>query len=188
MRAGVTVEQMRRLMRRKPQKDLGLSDIVSAFAGDQESTTVTGERIALVYLSGSIVDGTTPKPGNAVSGPFVDAMRGFARDEDVKAIVLRINSPGGSALASDRMWHAVRRAAAHKPVIASTGDVAARGGHYIACAVTVIYSYETTVFRSIAVSGRLRGFGRLAEHLCFLALIPVHVCSRSRSSWFAPVD
>jgi protease-4 len=186
--AGVEVDQVRTLTLRKPQKDLGLSDIVSAFAGDQESTTVTGERIALVYLSGSIVDGTTPKPGNAVSGPFVEAMRGFARDEDVKAIVLRINSPGGSALASDRMWHAVRRAAAHKPVIASIGDVAASGGYYIACGATVIYAHETSVVGSIGVVGGKVSFGGLAEEVGVNAVTLRHGPYSDWTNGFAPFD
>src|SRR5205085_751280 len=75
------------------------------------------------------------------------------RDDNVKAIVLRIDSPGGSALASEVMWQAVRRAAAKKPVIVSIGGMAASGGYYLAVAGDKIYADPTAIVGSIGVVG-----------------------------------
>jgi protease-4 len=74
-------------------------------------------------------------------------------DENVKAIVLRVNSPGGDALASDVIWREVSLAAKSKPVVASFGDVAASGGYYISCAATKIMADPTTITGSIGVFG-----------------------------------
>jgi protease-4 len=81
------------------------------------------------------------------------AMRLAARDDNVKAIVLRIDSPGGSALASEVMWQAVRRAAAKKPVIVSIGGMAASGGYYLASAGDHIYADPSAIVGSIGVVG-----------------------------------
>ena len=76
-------------------------------------------------------------------------------DENVKAIVLRVNSPGGSALASDVMWREIVLTKKVKPVVVSMGDVAASGGYYIACAADVIVAEPTTITGSIGVFGIL---------------------------------
>lgn len=159
------VDSVRRVPLGARAEEVQLSDVLQALAGEEDDEDPAGERIALVHLEGSITDGERPRPGEARSGPFVAAMRRFADDDDVKAVVLRIDSPGGSALASDRMWHAVRRVAAHKPVIASIGDVAASGGYYVACAATEILSHEASIVGSIGVIGGKVSFGGLAEEL-----------------------
>jgi protease-4 len=83
----------------------------------------------------------------------------------VKAVVLRINSPGGSALASDKMWHAVRRVAQRKPLIVSVGDMAASGGYYVACGANQIFAQDDSIVGSIGVvGGKIVGQG-LAERL-----------------------
>jgi len=140
---------------------------VKALSGDTpRATEVKSARVALVYLDGGITDGETESGrGSGTSGPFVREMRTLADDANVKAVVLRIDSPGGSALASDRMWHAVRRVAARKPVIVSIGDMAASGGYYIACAGTEILAHDTSMVGSIGVVGGKIAFAGLAERI-----------------------
>jgi protease-4 len=77
----------------------------------------------------------------------------LANDDDVKAVVLRVNSPGGSAYASEQIWHAVQMLKAKKPVVVSMGGYAASGGYYISCGANYIYSEPTTVTGSIGIFG-----------------------------------
>lgn len=114
-----------------------------------------GEKVAVIFASGAI------NVGRSSSGPFSDAMVGSdtivdavndaANDNSVKAIVLRVDSPGGSALASDLMWYAIENAKAKKPVVVSMGDVAASGGYYIACNANKIVAEPATITGSIGV-------------------------------------
>lgn len=112
-------------------------------------------RIAVVYAVGQIVPGESrAAPG---AGPFLgseslaEALRTAQRDERVRAIVLRVDSPGGSAAASDAMWQAVREAARERPVVVSMGSVAASGGYYLAAAADTIVAEAATVTGSIGV-------------------------------------
>jgi protease-4 len=127
-------------------------DVFKALWGG-EHEKAHGERIALAYLEGEIRDDEREQGRGASSGPFITNMRRIADDKDVRALVLRIDSPGGSALASDKMWHAVRRVAHRKPVIVSVGDMAASGGYYVACAGTEIFAQDSSVVGSIGVVG-----------------------------------
>jgi protease-4 len=134
---------------------------VSQYAGvppeDAGVTVAEGGSIAVVYVEGNIVPGGEPTAfGNqqtAASEPFIRAMNDARTNPDVQAIVVRINSPGGSAAASEVMWNAVRRAASEKPVIASMGDVAASGGYYVAAGAETIIAQENTITGSIGVFG-----------------------------------
>jgi protease-4 len=117
----------------------------------------SGARVALVYAVGEVVDGK----GDGVLGarraiasrPLIAALRVLAADAEVKAIVLRVDSPGGSALASELIWHAVSAAAATKPVVVSMGSVAASGGYYISAGATRIFADANTLTGSIGVVG-----------------------------------
>ncbi|MCG8418032.1 MAG: signal peptide peptidase SppA [Proteobacteria bacterium] len=113
--------------------------------------------VALVYAVGMVIDG---KGGGLVgarqeiaSRTLVAALRTLAADDKVKAIVLRIDSPGGSALASESIWHAVAEARATKPVVVSMAGVAASGGYYIACGADQIFALDNTLTGSIGVVG-----------------------------------
>jgi len=114
-----------------------------------------GERVAVIYASGAINVGRSssgPINGEMVgSDTIVDAVNDAANDSSIKAIVLRVDSPGGSALASDLMWYALENAKAKKPVVVSMGDVAASGGYYIACNASKIVAEPSTVTGSIGV-------------------------------------
>jgi signal peptide peptidase SppA len=106
--------------------------------------------VAVCYLRGSI----SAAPGDFSASTVVKGLKEAAEDEDVKAIVLRIDSGGGDVVASDSIWHAVRRAkeSSGKPIIVSFGNVAASGGYYAATAADAIYASETTVTGSIGVA------------------------------------
>ncbi len=114
-----------------------------------------GERVAVIFASGAINVGRSndgPFSGEMVgSDTIVEAVNDAANDKSVKAIVLRVDSPGGSALASDLMWFALENAKAKKPVVVSMGDVAASGGYYIACNATKIVAQPSTITGSIGV-------------------------------------
>lgn len=115
----------------------------------------TGERIAVVYASGTIMSGSSSNSainGETVgSDTIVQAVNAAAKDDSIKAIVLRVDSPGGSALASDMMWHALDEAKKKKPVVVSMGDVAASGGYYIACLGNKIVAQPNTITGSIGI-------------------------------------
>ncbi|CAN5338931.1 signal peptide peptidase SppA [soil metagenome] len=114
-----------------------------------------GERVAVIYASGAINIGHStngPLNGEMVgSDTIVSAVNDAANDKSIKAIVLRVDSPGGSALASDLMWHAIENAKAKKPFVVSMSDVAASGGYYIACNANKIVAEPSTVTGSIGM-------------------------------------
>ena len=118
------------------------------------------EKIAVIYAQGEIRSG---EGSETVIGSerISKAIRKARLDKKVKAIVLRVNSPGGSALASDVIWREMTLAKAEKPVVVSMGDVAASGGYYIACAADKIYASENTITGSIGVFGILMSFEEL---------------------------
>jgi protease-4 len=174
-----------RTTRMLPKKEqLTLGQFLKLLGGETEKTETGGERIALVFVNGSITDGESDSTGDAVSGPFVRAMERLEEDENVKAVVLRINSPGGSALASDRMWEAARQLGEAKPLIASVGDMAASGGYYIASAAGEILAQPNSLVGSIGVVGGKFNFAGLAESIG----VSTYVLQRGkRAAWSTPV-
>ncbi len=163
----------------------GLLDLLEALSAEPEDAAPVGPHVALVLVEGSIVDGDHPVPGRAVATPFVEHVRELARDPDVRAAVIRIDSPGGSALASDRMWHAVRRLAASKPVMVSIGDMAASGGYYIASAGTRIFAHDTSLVGSIGVIGGKVQLGDLARRA---GVRPVVIRRGANAGWGSPFE
>ena len=122
----------------------------------QPNKNKADDRIAVYYAYGDIVsdaeDGMSQ--GSAIcSGNVVPDLEGLMDDDDVKAVVLRVNSPGGSAYASEQIWRAVTRLKAKKPVVVSMGTYAASGGYYISCAANYIYAEPTTLTGSIGIFG-----------------------------------
>jgi protease-4 len=121
---------------------------------DNEPKSLSMDKIAIVYATGSIESGKGDD--NTIgSERIAKAIRDAREDEKVKAIVLRVNSPGGSALASEVIWREVALARKQKPVVASMGDVAASGGYYISCAANKIVASPNTITGSIGVFGVL---------------------------------
>lgn len=109
-------------------------------------------RIAVVYAEGDIVSGES-RDGSMGSETIAEALKEAREDSRVKAIVFRVNSPGGSALASDVIWREAMLAKAEKPLVVSMGDYAASGGYYIAAPANKIFAEKTTITGSIGVFG-----------------------------------
>lgn len=125
-----------------------------------------GDEIAVYYAFGDIVDAV---PGGISSSPCIAAetvckdLEALAGDDDVKAVVLRVNSGGGSAYASEQIWHSVMNLKAKKPVVVSMGGYAASGGYYISCAANYIYAEPTTLTGSIGIFGMFPDYSGLLK-------------------------
>jgi protease IV len=124
-----------------------------------------GERLAVIYATGTIESGSSqnsPSGEQSIGSDTVaKALNDAAADKTIKAIVLRVDSPGGSGLASDIIWRAVEQANAKKPVVVSMSDVAASGGYYISASAAKIIAQPSTITGSIGVvAGKpvMRGF------------------------------
>jgi protease-4 len=113
----------------------------------------SGERIALIYAEGAIIDGGGDDREQIPSANYIKLIRKARLDKTIKAIVFRVNSGGGSALASETIWRELSLAKKEKPVVVSFGDVAASGGYYISCAADSIFASPTTITGSIGVFG-----------------------------------
>ena len=122
----------------------------------------SGNIIAVYYAHGDI-DGATED--NINSQKTISDLKRLREDENVKAVVLRVNSPGGSAYGSEQIWHEVRLLKQQKPVIASMGDYAASGGYYISCAADSIIAQATTLTGSIGIFGIIPNLNGLADKI-----------------------
>ena len=125
----------------------------------REQKGLARKKIAVIYASGSI-DASVSGDG-IQSEDLSRTIREARRDSSIKAIVLRINSPGGSAFGSEVIWREVKLAAQVKPVVASMGDVAASGGYYIAAAADTILADRTTITGSIGIFGMIPNMQKL---------------------------
>ena len=122
----------------------------------QPNKNKADDRIAVYYAYGDIVSDTQggmSEGASICSANMVPDLEALMNDDDVKAVVLRVNSPGGSAYASEQIWRAVTRLKAKKPVVVSMGTYAASGGYYISCAANYIYAEPTTLTGSIGIFG-----------------------------------
>ena len=152
--------------------DRGFSELVHMWRralGAGSHSKSTRDKIALVHVEGMIVSGSPGDPfrrGEFItSGAVAHALNTAAEDDTVKAIVVRVDSPGGSALASDVIWRAIDQARKRKPVIVSMGGVAASGGYYVAAGAHHILAEEGTITGSIGVFGAKFDLGGLYEKL-----------------------
>jgi protease-4 len=140
---------------------ISINDYISNLPAETSSTNKN--EIAVIYANGDIVggEGSDQQIG---SERISRAIRKARLDDDIKAIVLRVNSGGGSALASDVIWREVVLSKKVKPVIASFGDVAASGGYYIGCAADSIFVQPNTITGSIGVFGIIPNFQNLLNN------------------------
>ncbi|MBO6030111.1 MAG: signal peptide peptidase SppA [Prevotella sp.] len=125
-----------------------------------------GEKIAVYYAYGSIVDSNTfdlmSGTGHKIVGKSTaDDLRKLADDDDVKAVVFRVNSGGGSAVASEQIRHALKLVKAKKPVVVSMGGMAASGGYWISSPANYIFAEPTTITGSIGIFGLIPNFNGL---------------------------
>lgn len=121
-----------------------------------------GGRIGIVYAEGPIMDGEGTEEGIVFGESFAKEIRKLRQDDNVKAIVLRVNSPGGSASASEAIVRELALARKEKPVVVSMGTVAASGGYWVATAADRVYAEESTITGSIGVFGMFLNFQGLA--------------------------
>jgi len=155
---GAYEDEFMQLLRSKVGLDSNERIPFTSFSEYSDGATFAGNggykdaKIAVIYAQGEI--GMGEGSINAIgSETTAKALRKARLDDDVKAIVLRINSPGGSALASDIIWREVNLAQQEKPVLASMGNVAASGGYYIACFADTIVAQPNTITGSIGAFG-----------------------------------
>lgn len=130
---------------------VSMSDLLAAGPEDKK-----GDEIAVYYAVGDIVDGVVAMPSreSVIDAQKVCAdLQDLAKDKDVKAVVLRVNSPGGSAYASEQIWHQVMELKKVKPVVVSMGSYAASGGYYISCPANWIVAESNTLTGSIGIFG-----------------------------------
>lgn len=139
----------------KPEM-VSLSEYAATLTPDVSK--IDAPKIAIVYAQGEVLDGEGPESqiyGHSVA----KKIRDVAGDDEIKAVVLRVNSPGGSALAADIVWREVELLQQKKPVIVSMGDYAASGGYYISAPADAIVADKMTLTGSIGVFGMIPSFG-----------------------------
>jgi protease-4 len=147
----------------KSFQQVDLIDYATARGFEWDTASTTGERIAIVYAEGDIIDGDYAP--NYIGGDWLASeLRRLRKDDDVKAVVLRVNSPGGSALASEVIQRETRLLAAQKPLIVSMGSYAASGGYWIAAYADKIYAQPYTITGSIGVFGLVFNIKEAAEN------------------------
>ena len=147
------IDQVREQLHERVGDDFSMIDPSTLAALEQPQGT---ENIAVYYASGNIVDvaGTGALMGGddeIVGDKVVSDLDALAKNDDIKAVVLRINSGGGSAYASEQMWRAIQLLKQKKPVVISMGGVAASGGYYMACGANRIFADPTTITGSIGI-------------------------------------
>ncbi len=151
--------------------DLSMASVKEISTIPTTSKKIEKEKIAVLYAEGEIVaDEYENIPfmssDNVITAKvFVKELNKLKKDDDVKAVVFRVNSRGGSAFASDQIWHAVKELNAVKPVIVSMGDYAASGGYYISCAASKIVAEPTTITGSIGIFGMFPSAAQLAKKM-----------------------
>ena len=137
-------------------KTAGVDKIVSIKVKENKN------KIAVLYAEGEIRDEDSSSPFSAdeqvISEEMANKLRKLKDDDDVKAVVFRVNSPGGSAYISEQIWKEVVELKAKKPIVVSMGNYAASGGYYISCAANKIVAERTTLTGSIGVFGVVRNF------------------------------
>ncbi len=143
------------LKEKKPIKFVSPADLVAVADKKNEKA-----RVAVYYAFGDIVDQAATNPLTAGSAtietmPTIRELQKLRKDEKVKAVVIRVNSGGGSAFASEQIWHEVQLLKAEKPVVVSMGGMAASGGYYISCGANKILAEPTTLTGSIGIFGMI---------------------------------
>jgi protease-4 len=160
-----------------------LSDVLRALAGE----SLGNAPVALVRASGAISmdsgGGLLPESGGIAERRLVRTLTRLEKDDAIKAVVLRIDSPGGSALASDLLWHALMRIRAKKPLVVSVGGMAASGGYYLASTGAVVFADEGSIVGSIGVVGGKVAANRALEKIgVHVETIPARTGDRAAAS------
>lgn len=151
----------------KPKKEMSVFELMGKLMSgpDETSSRTKDNTIAVMHLSGAIEDGKKASPGSIVSGPTVKAIEEIIKDDKIKAVVVRINSPGGSATASEAIRRALVQLKNKKPTIISMGDMAASGGYWVSCIGVPVYAERGTLTGSIGVFSMKLSFGSLIKRI-----------------------
>ena len=150
------------------EEEYGIEEPEYISLGDYASSLITdpkrasAPKVAIVYANGDVIDGSG-SDDNIYGYTLSQTLREVAEDDDIKSVVLRVNSPGGSALASDLIWREMENLKAKKPVIVSMGSYAASGGYYISAPADAIVADRSTLTGSIGVYGMMPSFGDALE-------------------------
>ena len=150
------------------EEEYGIEEPEFVSLGDYASSLITdpkrasAPKVAIVYANGDVIDGSG-SDDNIYGYTLSQTLREVAEDDDIKSVVLRVNSPGGSALASDLIWREMENLKAKKPVIVSMGSYAASGGYYISAPADAIVADRSTLTGSIGVYGMMPSFGDALE-------------------------
>ncbi|MEQ1632863.1 MAG: signal peptide peptidase SppA [Planctomycetota bacterium] len=152
---------------KKNKKNRDLLSMVSEMFKQKREDDEDDEETSIVvlHLAGGISDGSTSSPGSLVSGPSVKEIEALTKNDNVKGVVVRVNSPGGSATASEAIRRALERLADKKPVVFSMGELAASGGYWITCIGKPILAEATTITGSIGVFSMRFQTGALMRRL-----------------------
>jgi len=153
------LEELKGISGRTKSENIRSVDI-NDYSKNNSTSGDSKNKIAVIYANGEI-SGGEGNDNQIGSERISRAIRKARLDDDIKAIVIRVNSPGGSALASDVIWREIVLTKKEKPVIASFGDVAASGGYYIGCAADSIFVQPNTITGSIGVFGLIPNFQNL---------------------------
>jgi protease-4 len=177
----------------KEKLNLGAEDkpnyvSVSNYAKSIAKKNESGTQVAVFYAFGEIRDGKNDS--GIYSETFIKEFRKVYKDKDVKAIVLRVNSPGGSALASENIWHEIENAKkAGKKVVVSMGDYAASGGYYISCNADYIIAEPNTITGSIGVFGMVPNAQKFLKNKIGITLDEVETNKHSApGGLYTPMD
>ena len=158
----VLIDTLKSLSGIDKDKDLKMVSMTRYSKVPAKKIAMSKNKISVIYAEGNIVMGDG-NDSNIGGNRFAGVIRKERRDTNVKAIILRVNSPGGNAVASDIMWRELKLAAEVKPVVVSMGNYAASGGYYISAPATKIYADPTTISGSIGVFGLLPNAGKFLE-------------------------
>ncbi len=151
--------------RKKVQAPPNFFEVFAELFGVQQEARISEPSIVVLHLDGEIVDGITAVPGTIVSGPAVKEIDKLTADPKVRGVVVRINSPGGSATASEAVRQALAELSSKKPVVISMGSLAASGGYWITCIGRPIYAEAGTITGSIGVFAMKLSFGGLLSRI-----------------------
>lgn len=161
-------DKLRRVAGLKADEKVKIASIFDYKEGDEQpdlGLSKSKEKVAIVYAEGQIYDGKgNGDDANIYGDDLAKTLRSLRKDKDVKAVVMRVNSPGGSALASDIIWREVALLKQEKPVVVSMGGYAASGGYYISCAANHIVAEANTLTGSIGVFGMVPNVAKLADN------------------------
>lgn len=148
---------------------LNLASVKNMYSVEGEKKKKSKNEIAVLYAEGAIVMNDANQSflsGSMIAArKYITELKKLKENKDIKAVVFRINSPGGSAYASEQIWNAIEELKAEKPVIVSMGDYAASGGYYIACGATSIVAEPTTLTGSIGIFGLIPEGEELAKKM-----------------------